>query len=180
MDSMFFNKIAGGVLLAVLIGFAITEVSHILVSPKQIDTVAYPVPEFEVAVSTDAVEEEVVIDVVALMALGSAEDGEGAFKKCAVCHSIEEGGPQKVGPNLFGVLDRDIASIGGFGYSSALTDLEGGWTYEALAAFLRKPRDYAPGTKMAFAGIRRDSELASIIKYMKTYGDADTPLPAAE
>lgn len=181
MDSMFFNKIAGGVLLAVLIGFAITEVSHILVSPKQIDTVAYPVPELEVASSAGAAaEEEEVIDVVALMAGGSVEAGEKSFKKCAACHTLEEGGAQKVGPNLFGILDRDIASVDGFGYSTVLTDLEGGWTYEALAAFLRKPKDYAPGTKMAFAGIRKDSELASVIKYLKTYGDADTPLPAAE
>lgn len=181
MDSMFFNKIAGGVLLAVLIGFTITELSHILVHPKQTETVAYPVPEITAVASADtAPAEEEKIDVVALMAGGSVEAGEKSFKKCAACHTTEEGGAQKVGPNLFGVLNRDIASIEGFGYSSALSDIEGDWTYEALAAFLRKPKDFAKGTKMAFAGLRKDSELASVIKYLKSYGDADTPLPAAE
>lgn len=181
MDSMFFNKIAGAVLLTVLIGFVITELSHVLVHPTKTDTVAYPVPEIEATASSDeAPAEEVKIDVVALMAGGDEATGEKSFKKCAACHTIAEGGAQKVGPNLFGILDRDVASTDGFGYSSALTGIEGGWTYEALAEFLRKPKDFAPGTKMAFAGLKKDSELASVIKYLRSFGDADTPLPAAE
>jgi cytochrome c len=179
MDSMFFNKIAGAVLLTVLIGFTITELSHVLVHPTETDTVAYPVPEIEAAAAgaeTAAAEDE-GIDVVALMAGGDEAKGEKSFKKCAACHTVNEGGAQKVGPNLFGILDRDIASTDGFGYSSVLAGMEGNWTYENLAAFLRKPKDFAKGTKMAFAGLKKDSELASVIKYLRSFGDADTPLP---
>lgn len=178
MDSMFFNKIAGAVLLTVLIGFVITEVSHVVVHPTKTDTVAYPVPEMAAAGETAAEpEEKEVIDVAALMAEADMAKGESAFKKCTACHTIEEGGATKVGPNLFGILDRDIASVDGFNYSGGLSSLEGNWTYDQLAAFLRKPKDLVSDTKMVFPGFKKDSDLAGIILYLRSFGDADTPLP---
>jgi cytochrome c len=185
MDSMFFNKIAGAVLLTILIGFVITELSHILVHPTNPDTVAYPVPEMAVAAAagSDAMAaEEKGIDVAAL--LGGADPvaamaaGAKAFKKCAACHTIDDGGKAKIGPNLFGILDRDIASVDGFKYSSAMSSFEGNWTYENLANFLRKPKDFVPKTAMAFAGVKKDSELAGLILFLRASGDADSPLPA--
>lgn len=185
MDSMFFNKIAGAVLLTVLIGFAITELSHILIHPNEMETVAYPVPEMAVASAEGTVEEEDKgIDVAALLAVAdpvaAIAAGQKAFKKCAACHTINDGGAKKIGPNLFGILDRDIASVDDFKYSSVLSGIDGGWSYENLAAFLRKPKDFAPKTAMAFAGIKKDSELAAVILYLRANGDADVPLPAGQ
>ena len=117
-------------------------------------------------------------DLDAALAAADASKGERVFKKCAACHTAEQGGANKVGPNLHGILDRDIGSIGGFAYSADLAELEGDWTYESLNAFLLKPKDFAAGTKMAFAGIKKNIDRANVILYMRAQGDADTPLPA--
>jgi cytochrome c len=180
MDSMQFNKIAGAVLLAVLIGFVITELSHILVHPERVETVAFPVPEIESAEPTQEVAAEAGPSIGVLLASADASKGEGVFKKCSACHSIEQGGDNKVGPNLYGILDNDIAGVGGFNYSATLQEMEGVWTYEALDGFLENPRGWAQGTKMAFAGLKRDGERADLILYLRSIGDADTPLPPAE
>jgi cytochrome c len=175
-----FNKIAGAVLFTVLIGFGVSELSGILIHPaSHSDTVAYPVPEIpeDGAVAAVAVDEPAV-SLATLLANADAASGEKSFKKCAACHTIDDGGPNKVGPNLHGILDRDVASAGGFAYSATLNELEGDWTYEALNAFLESPKGFAPGTKMAFAGVRKDTERADLILYMRAQGDADTPLPA--
>lgn len=177
MDSMQFNKIAGAVLLTVLIGFVITEVSHILVHPNEVEEVAYPVPEIaESGTQTAAVEEEEPT-IAELLVNASADGGEGVFNKCKACHTIEEGGPNKVGPNLYGVLQNDIASHGDFAYSPVLSGMEGTWTFEALNEFLANPRGYAQGTKMAFAGIKKDSDRADLIMYIRSFGDSDVALP---
>ena len=181
MDSMFFNKIAGAVLLTVLVGFGIAKISNVLVHPHASEGVAYPVPEIaaagEAAPAAEA-EEETPIGVI--LASADAAKGEKVFKKCAACHTVEEGGPNKVGPNLFGILDRDIGSAGGFSYSATLAEMEGNWTYDALNKFILNPKDFAKGTKMAFAGLKKDGDRGDVILYMKSFGDADTALPAAE
>jgi len=103
---------------------------------------------------------------------GDAEAGAKVFRKCQACHAVGEGAENKVGPVLNGIVDRPIASAEGFNYSSALADLgaEGKtWTPEELAAFLEKPRDYASGTKMSFAGLRKEEERANVIAYLATF-----------
>lgn len=179
-DMFEFNKIAGAVLFTVLIGFGVSELSGILIHPAgHSDTVAYPVPDIPEsgAVAAEAADEPAV-SIGTLLASADAAKGEKVYKKCAACHTIDDGGPNKVGPNLHGILDRDIGSIGGFAYSAALAELEGDWTYESLNAFLLKPKDFAAGTKMAFVGIKKDADRADLILYMRAQGDADTPLPA--
>ena len=114
-----------------------------------------------------------------LLAAADPAAGEKAARKCAVCHSFEEGGAAKLGPPLWGVVGRDIAAIAGFAYSDALSAKEGDWDYESLGAFLASPKDWAPGTKMAFAGIRKDEELAEVIAYLRSLADNPEPLPAA-
>ncbi|WP_416898002.1 MAG: c-type cytochrome [Minwuia sp.] len=181
MDSMFFNKIAGAVLLTVLVGYAIAKLSHGLISPHGPETVAYPVPEFESSAVADAgATEEVETPIAVVLASADAAKGERVFKKCAACHTLEDGGANKVGPNLYGIVDRDIGSVGGFEYSATLAELEGDWTYDNLSKFLADPKGWANGTKMAFAGLKKDSERGDVILYMKSFGDADTPLPEPE
>ncbi|WP_417516358.1 c-type cytochrome [Minwuia sp.] len=180
MDSMFFNKIAGAVLLVILIGFAITELSHVLVHPHEEDTVAIAVPEIEATGETAAAEPEETVSIGALMMEADLVKGEKVFKKCAACHTVEQGGAKKTGPNLFGILNNDIAAVPDFSYSATLAELEGDWTYEALNGFLADPKGYAKGTKMAFAGLKKDGDRADLILYLRSFGDAETPLPEPE
>jgi len=106
------------------------------------------------------------IDFTAVMAEGDADSGSKVFRKCAACHKVD--GSNAVGPHLDGVVDRDIASVDGFGYSGALTSLEGAWTPEELSAFLTSPKGYAPGTTMGFAGLRKVEDRADVIAYLQS------------
>jgi len=105
-------------------------------------------------------------DIPAFMANASAEDGERAFRACRACHVVEEG-VNRVGPSLYGVIDRDIGSVEDFNYSSAMAEKDGAWTYENLDAYLTAPRSWLPGTKMAYAGMRRDQDRANVIAYLE-------------
>ncbi len=112
-----------------------------------------------------------------------AERGERLFRRCAACHTITEGGADKVGPNLFGVVGRDIATKDGFRYSKALLTLEGSWTEDALNQYLLSPRTYARGTKMAFAGLRKTQDRADVIAWLKAQikvSSSDEEAPAGD
>ena len=98
-------------------------------------------------------------------------------RKCTACHTFDQGGANRVGPNLWGVLGRTKAAVDGFSYSAAMADHGGIWGYQEMHDFLDKPKDYLPGTKMAFAGLRRPAEIADIIAYMRENHDAAPPLP---
>ena len=99
-------------------------------------------------------------------------------RKCTACHTFEQGGKNKIGPNLYGVIGRNVAALDSFKYSNALKDRAGEtWTYENLLAFLTKPKDWAPGNKMTFAGLRKEADRAAIIAFMRTYHDDPPALP---
>lgn len=110
----------------------------------------------------------VEIDVPTLLANGDPGKGERVFKKCASCHAFEAGAGAKVGPNLWGIVGRDVASAGGFSYSDALSSHGGAWTPEELYAFLESPKDYAPGNKMTFRGLSKPEQRADLISYLQT------------
>lgn len=129
---------------------------------------------------------EEIYDLGALMLAADIAKGERSFKgKCASCHTIEQGGGQGTGPNLYAMINAEKEHIAGFGYSGALSNTEGTtWTYENLDAWLEAPSKYARGTNMAFAGLSRDDERANVLAYLASYTpDAapfPEPLPAAE
>lgn len=115
-------------------------------------------------------------------ALNNAElaKGERVLKKCAACHTVEQDGKNKVGPNIYGIVGGSVAAVEGFKYSKALTAYGGEWTVERLDAFLTKPRNEVKGTKMSFAGLKKEQDRANLIAYLNTFSDAPLTLGAAE
>ncbi|MFD1159623.1 c-type cytochrome [Roseovarius aestuarii] len=128
-----------------------------------------PAPEAEAAAEEPAAEEAAAeaSGFVAMVASADVANGEKVYKKCKACHALEDG-QNRVGPHLFNVVDRDIASVDGFKYSDGLAAIDGNWTADQLSAFLTKPKDFAPGTKMSFAGLRKEEDRAAVIAYIQS------------
>ena len=122
-----------------------------------------------------AVEEK--IDIAALMAMGDIALGEKVFKKCAACHSIVKGGKNNIGPALYNVVGRKTGAVTDYKYSKALASFDKEWTFEELNGYLIKPAKWIKGTKMAFAGLRKEKDRASVIKYLNQSSDSPVPLP---
>ena len=120
----------------------------------------------EVAEDDTGADAEPAIPFAEILATADAAGGEKGFNKCVACHKAP--GENATGPTLVGVFERDIASLDGFAYSSALTELSGTWTPEALNAFLESPKGYAPGTKMTFNGFRKVEDRADMVAYLQT------------
>ena len=123
----------------------------------------------DTGVEEEDVADEPEIDFEALLASADAGKGERVFGKCKACHKLEDG-ENGTGPHLYAVVGRDIASVGGFGYSGALMDLEGGWSTDALNGFLENPKGYAAGTSMGFAGLKKPEDRANLIAYLQSIG----------
>jgi cytochrome c len=103
----------------------------------------------------------------AALADGDAEAGKKVFNKCKACHAVEEG-KNKIGPSLFGVVGSAAGSVDGYKYSSSMAESGLTWDEETLDAFLKKPKDVVSGTKMTFAGLRKEDERDDVIAYLKT------------
>jgi cytochrome c len=117
------------------------------------------------------------VDIGPLLASATVEAGASVFKKCRACHTVDEGGPHRVGPNLWNTVGAPQAAKDGFTYSEALAGKGGTWTYEELNRFLINPKAYAPGTKMSFAGIRKAADRADVIVFLRSLSDSPPPLP---
>nr|WP_246747965.1 cytochrome c family protein [Methylobacterium sp. SD274] len=181
MDSFELNKVAGAVLGTLLLAMGSGFVAELIYSPKPAGSAGYALPEPQPeAAGGGAAAAAKVEPLPVRLASASVEKGTGAAKKCAACHSFEKGGPNKVGPHLWGVVDRQRAHEGGFEYSAALKEKGGTWTYDELDHFLANPKTYVPGTKMAFAGIQSPQERADVIAYLRSLADTPAPLPAVE
>lgn len=188
MNTMTLNKIAAAILLAGVIAMTtgfVTRLIHPAASSghhgahdgdKPRVLAAY-VQEDAAGASSAPAAPAGPEPIAPLLAAADVAAGQKVFKKCAACHSVEKGGPNKVGPGLYGVVGNDIATHAGFSYSGVLEELPGAWDYAALNHFLWKPKDFAKGTKMAFAGIRRASDRAALIAYLRAQDDSPEPLP---
>ena len=112
-----------------------------------------------------------------LLAAGNADAGEKVAKKCAACHTFDEGGKNRVGPNLHGIVGRAVASGAEFSYSSALKELGGAWDYERLDAWLTNPKELVAKTSMSFAGVKKAEDRADLIAYLRSISPDAPPLP---
>lgn len=179
MDSFEFNKIAAAVLSALLVMFGATTFIELRTSGKQ-EKPGFTLPVAAPAETGGGAAAPKGIDVVAFNALLQKADvgnGQAAFKRCATCHTADKGGKNTTGPNLWGVVGREKAHVEGFNYSNALKSMGSTWTYENLANYLHDPRGYAPGNRMAFAGIKDNAELADLVVYLRSLSDSPVPLP---
>ena len=179
MDSFEINKIIAAVLMVALLVIGIGKISGLIFYVEKPKTPGYAVEVEQIASTsssaTDTVEEKV--DIAALMALGDVESGKKVFKKCAACHSIVKDGKNKIGPALYNVVGRKVGGVSDYKYSKALAAYEKEWTFEELNGFLIKPAKWIKGTKMAYAGLRKESDRASVIKYLNQSSDSPLPLP---
>jgi cytochrome c len=180
MDSFEINKIVAAVLLVALLVIGIGKLSNVIFYVEKPKTPGYAVEAEQASTNNtqstiETTEEK--IDIAALMAMGNVNDGEKIFKKCAACHSIIKGGANKIGPALYNVVGRKVGSVDDYKYSKALNEYKKDWTFEELNGYLIKPAKWIKGTKMAFAGLRREQDRASVIKYLNQNSDNPLPLP---
>ncbi len=179
MDSFEINKIIAAVLLIALIVIGIGKISDLVFHIDKPEKSAYKV---EIQENTTVPTSEIAkvdkkVDIVALLALGDISHGEKVFKKCAACHLINKGGENKIGPALYGVIGRKVASKEDYKYSKAMSEYDKNWTFEEMNGYLKKPQSYIKGTKMAFAGLRKEKDRASVILYLNKNSDNPLPLP---
>jgi cytochrome c len=179
MNSFELNKIVGAVLFCLLIIMGVSQVGNMLIAPRKLAETAYKidVPDAPAAGGAPAAAEEQDPPVATVLASANADAGKKAFGKCAACHSVDKGGPAKVGPNLYDIVMAPKGHMQGFSYSDGLKKTGGEWTYDSLYAFLKNPKAYAPGTKMAYAGSKSAKERGDLIAYLRSLSDSPKPLP---
>jgi cytochrome c len=171
------NKILAAILCALILFMVTMFLAEALVEPEHLKEPAYKVAVTEESPSGAPVAEKELAPIGPMLASASVEEGQNVAKKCAACHDFSKGGPAKVGPNLWNIINNKHAHMEGFAYSAAMQGFPGTWDYETLNKFLHKPAKIVPGTKMAFAGLSSDKDRANVIAYLRTLSDSPAPLP---
>ncbi|MDC0903686.1 cytochrome c family protein [Pelagibacteraceae bacterium] len=181
MDSFEINKIIAAVLLTALIVIGIGKFTDILFHIEKPKESAYKVEGLETSVaktsSSSEIKEVEKVNIGQLLALGDLVHGEKVFKKCSACHMIASGGKNMIGPNLWSVIGRTAGSVTDYKYSKAMVAYGKEWTFEEMNSYLIKPQAYVKGTKMAFAGLRKEKDRASVILFMNSKSNSPKPLP---
>lgn len=179
MSAFEWNKVIGAILAALLVIKVVDIAGDTMLHAKVPEKNAYPVAGLAPATPTAAAPKAAEVQIAAvtpMLAKADLAQGAQAARKCTVCHSFDKGGANKVGPALWGVVGKDIAS-GSFSYSPALKGVKGKWDFEALSKYIYDPRTFAPGNRMAFAGIKNDAERAALIAWLRAQSDSPVPLP---
>ena len=180
MDNLKTNKILAGFLLAGLLAMGGGKIAEILVPHQELDENAYPIEIKQVADSGQVTTpvNEGPEPILALLASADIEAGIKVAKKCTACHEFNADGKNKTGPMLWNIVDASKGMKDGFNYSDALVGMGGAWDYNALNAFLYKPKAYIKGTKMNFAGLKKPSDRANMIAYLRSLSDTPVALPS--
>lgn len=173
MDNRF-NTIAGWGLFAATCALGLSIGSGMIFSSHAPETPGYPIEDAEAGGGGAA-----AVPLANLLAAADPAKGETVFAKCTACHTINQGGANGIGPNLWAALGKTHGHVAGFAYSDALKSVPGNWTFEAMDAWLASPRKYANGTKMSFAGLSNPEDRAAVMVYMNNQG-SNLPLPAPE
>jgi cytochrome c len=176
MDSFEINKIIAAIILVVAITVGVDKISDSVFHVNNPEKPGYKVEVLTASASSASSEVE-KIDITSLMALGNVDHGKKVFKKCAACHSIAQGGGNKIGPALYNVVGRTIGGVSDYKYSKSLISYGKKWTFEELNGFLIKPAKWIKGTKMAYAGLKEEKDRASVIMYLNQNSDNPTLLP---
>jgi len=176
MNSFEINKIITAIFVTILLVWGIGKISNIIFDKDDKNVVAYKVEALGETSSEDNVA-ETGVDLNALFAMGDVAHGEKVFKKCAACHSIKQGGGNKIGPKLWGTMFRPIASITDYKYSKALSSYGKEWSWEEMNGFLTKPSKWIKGNKMGFAGLKDERDRISVILYLNQNSNNPKPLP---
>tara|TARA_B100000686_G_C16331164_1_gene733207 strand:- start:118 stop:648 length:531 start_codon:yes stop_codon:yes gene_type:complete len=173
------NKIIVSIIFAIVLVLGINKAADVIFYVEKPEKSAYQVSNVTATASTTSTETSSASsesgNIMALFASTNAAEGAKVFKKCAACHSIAEGGANKIGPALWGVLGRKVGSVPDYKYSKALVAYGKNWSFEEMNGFLIKPKDWIKGTKMSFAGLKNPKDRAAVILYMNE--NSNSPLP---
>ena len=176
------NKIIAAIILTLVAIFLINKIGNYIINPKILEEQAYKIeiPETEVSSEMSAGESIIASNIEPVSSFlinASLEKGSKLANKCASCHNFKEGKPNKIGPNLFDIINKTIGKTSDYAYSNAMSSFGGKWTYENLATFLYKPKDYISGTKMNFAGLKKVQDRADIILWLRNNSNKPATLP---
>ena len=177
MDGFELNKIIAAILATVVVVFGINKVTDIIFTPDKPQQSAYKVEKIEPTLASASSTGKAAVGINELLAMGTVEHGEKVFKRCSACHMIAAGGKNMIGPNLWSILGKKTGVAPGYKYSKALAAYGKDWTFEEMNGFLIKPSAHIKGTKMAFAGLKKEKDRASVILFMNTKSDKPLPTP---
>jgi len=182
MSGLEVNKILASIFVAVIVVSLISILGEAIINEKNNQQVenAYFIDISEMEANnlvTNTQNEELSEQISMFLTSASFEKGEKLFKKCSACHSYEKGGVNKVGPNLWNIINRPKATVQGFTYSKVLAESRGSWGYEELSQFLYKPKEYLKGTKMIFSGLKKAQDRADLLLFLREQADSPADLP---
>jgi len=177
MNKFEINKIIAAIILTIVVILGINKSADIIYNVKASKDTYNVASVKQETDKTDTIESKGSMDIKAILALGSEEHGKKIFRQCAACHSVSKAGGNKIGPALYGVIGRSAGSIKDYKYSKSMSAFVKTWNFETMNAFLIKPKEYIKGTKMAYVGLKKEKDRASIILYLNQQSDSPLPLP---